>query len=73
MFDSQQYEKTAELLGAIKGKLLLSIYDTSQIRAWFGGFYIDEVRLTYTIAKQGTDGKASELIISNWQAVTGLI
>lgn len=72
MFDRQQYKTMAETLGKIKGKFLLSINDKPEIREWFDGFYIDEVRLKYTISQKGTDGKASELIISNWKAVAGL-
>jgi DNA adenine methylase len=50
----------------------MSINDTPEIREWFGAFHIDEVRLSYTIAKTGGK-KVQELIISNREARAGLL
>lgn len=51
---------------------LLSINDTPEIRDCFSGFQLDEVRLKYSVAKEGgTD--ARELIISNREVRTGLL
>lgn len=56
-FDRQQSQTMAETLRTIKGKFLLSINDTPEIREWFGG-HIDDVRLKYTISQKGADRKA---------------
>ena len=51
---------------------VMSINDTPEIREWFGAFHIDDVRLSYTIAKTGGK-KVQELIISNREVRTGLL
>lgn len=56
----------------IKGAFVMSIDDTPEIREWFDGFRIDEVRLNYTIAKSGGK-KVQELIISNREVRTELL
>jgi len=56
----------------IKGAFVMCINDTPEIREWFDGFHIDEVRLNYTIAKSGGK-KVQELIISNREARAGLL
>ncbi|MCH2066581.1 MAG: hypothetical protein MK208_05070 [Shimia sp.] len=50
----------------------MSINDTPEIREWFDGFHIYEVRLNYTIAKSGGK-KVQELIISNRESRAGLL
>ncbi|MFY0619333.1 MULTISPECIES: hypothetical protein [Roseobacteraceae] len=56
----------------IKGAFITSMNDTREIREWFAGFHVDEVRLNYSVSK--TAGKkVQELIISNREARAGLL
>ena len=73
IFASDDFQKIADAMTALKGKFILSINDTPEIREIFAPYHIDEVRLTYTIAKGETGGKVQELIISSEEAVAGLI
>jgi len=59
-------------LDEIKGAFLLSINDTPEIRETFSAFHMDEVRLNYSIAKEGGT-EARELIISNREVRTYLL
>jgi DNA adenine methylase len=60
-------------LACIKGKFIMSINDTPEIREVFAAFILDEVRLTYTVGRQAFEQKARELIISNADAPAGLL
>lgn len=73
MFDRDDFKRMADQLAAIKGSFILSINDTPEIRDVFGGFILDEVRLTYTAGRDATKGKAKELIISNRSIEAGLL
>lgn len=64
MFSAADFDQMAETLRNVKGAFILSINDTPEIRAIFDGFEIEEVSLTYSIAKSGTT-EAQELLISN--------
>lgn len=66
MFNREQFVKMAVLLSDIKGKFILSINDTTEIRKWFCNFYIKEVGLTYTAAGGNKPKAAKELIITNF-------
>jgi len=54
-------------LKGIKGKFLVTINDHPQVREWYEGFNIKEVKVNYSISK---DSKARreyrELIITNY-------
>ena len=52
-----------DLVPAIKGKFLLSINDTPEIRAIFAAFDIEDAETPYSIAKTSAK-KVGELIIS---------
>lgn len=71
MFPRADFEKMAEQLRNIQGTFIMSINDVPEIREIFAGFYMDEVRLSYTIAA-GAAKKVGELIISNKEPVAGL-
>lgn len=73
IFSPDEFQKIADMMAALNGKFILSINDTPEIREIFAPFYIDEVRLTYTISKKEVGGKAQELIISSERVVPGLI
>lgn len=71
-FSRDQFPKMADQLAGIKGAFLMSINDTPEIRETFSGFHMDEVRLNYSIAKEGGT-EARELIISNREVRTSLL
>jgi len=66
-FVEQDFLDLAEILGKVKGKFLMTINDTPEIREIFGGFQIEEVTLKYSMSKETTArGKTrTELFISN--------
>ncbi|MEP2784239.1 MAG: hypothetical protein ABJO67_13460 [Pseudoruegeria sp.] len=62
----------ADQLNGIKGRFLLSLNDTEGVREVFAGFWFNEVTATYSIAKGGAGrGKRPELLISNFEILTG--
>ncbi|WP_353055363.1 DNA adenine methylase [Falsiruegeria litorea] len=68
MFSAEDFGVLAGLMSSIKGKALLSINDTPEIREIFGAFHMTEVEVSYTVAKQaGSRGKRGELLVSNWR------
>lgn len=64
LFSREDFEKLANQLAAIKGKFILSLNDTPEVRRIFGAFAIEEVSTIYTVAKTKPIG-AHELLISN--------
>jgi DNA adenine methylase len=63
VFTREDFERLAAVLGGIKGRFLLSINDTPEIRRIFGGFRLDGVEVNYSVnGKQ--QGAAAELLIS---------
>ncbi len=64
MFGREEFAAMAEQLAAIKGRFILSINDTPEIRALFAGFDIEEVSCRYTIGGNHKARDFGELIIS---------
>jgi DNA adenine methylase len=62
MFGPDEFEAMAEVLAQLQGQFVLSINDTPEIRALFGGFKAAPVDLTYRIS--GAPTAAKELIVS---------
>jgi DNA adenine methylase len=63
VFTREDFERLAAVLGGIKGRFLLSINDTPEIRRIFGAFRLDGVEVNYSVnGKQ--QGAAAELLIS---------
>lgn len=62
LFQRSDFERLAGILAELKGSFLLSINDTTEIRALFKGFAIEAVRTTYTVARAGAT-PAAELFI----------
>jgi len=52
-------------LNGIKGKFILSINNTPEIRDIFGGFSIEEVKTSYTVSGANKQQKVTELLIRN--------
>lgn len=68
MFCPKDFTRMAKQLDTIKGRFLLSINDTPEIRGIFTGLQIEAVETTYSIAKAGkTRPKVGELLISNFR------
>lgn len=65
-FGFEQYERLASLMATIKGTLVLSINDHSDIRRVFAAFPMRSVDITYTVGG-GKGTEAKELIIGNWR------
>jgi len=65
IFAKADFDALATQLRAIKGKFLLSINDTPEIRAIFAGFEMREVELTYSLCRSGGTA-ARELLIANY-------
>lgn len=64
-FSRDQFEAMALLLADLKGKFILSLNDTPEVRDIFADFIIDTVGTTYSLASTGSK-KVGEVIISNY-------
>lgn len=62
LFSFAEYHTMAERLAALRGRFVLSINDTPEIRQVFAAFQIDRVDVTYTVG-EGQACEATELII----------
>lgn len=62
-FTREDFAMLAEILRGIRGRFLLSINDTPEVRRIFRGFRASRVTTTYSIAK-GATTPAAELIIT---------
>lgn len=67
LFSRDEFVRMAAQLEGIKGKFILSLNATSEVRDIFAAFSIEEVPVTYT-ASQKVVKVARELIISNCRA-----
>lgn len=65
-FGIEQYQRLAALMGAIKGRAILSINDHPDIRKIFKDYPRQEVKINYTIGGSGTGKGRQELIIKSW-------
>jgi DNA adenine methylase len=70
-FDRAQFTAIAAAMRMARGKILLSINDTPEIRATFAQFTLTAVETTYTLAKAENGKRASELLISNFALGNG--
>jgi DNA adenine methylase len=64
LFSRERFEEMAGILAGIRGRLLLSLNDTPEVRATFAAFRIDEVTTTYTIGSNGARPERREVVIS---------
>jgi len=72
MFTPEDFQHLAKLMADLKGKALMSMNDTPEIREIFTGFDLVEVETSYTVARQpGNRGKRGELLISKDVSGTG--
>lgn len=68
-FEFEQYEKMAEVMGQVKGKVMVSINDHPDIRRCFRDFHFHELDIKYSCGNN--NGKklesSGELVITNWK------
>lgn len=64
-FKWDDFVQMAAALEGLKGKFILSINDTPEIRELFGAFTVEPVNLSYTAAREATT-PAAELLIRNF-------
>ena len=68
LFSRDDFARMADVLGALKGRFILSINDVPEIRAIFARFHLTPVTTSYTISRSGNDaaGARAELLVSNF-------
>ncbi len=63
-FDRSEFTEMAERLESLKGRFLMSINDTPDIRTIFGRYTMDAVPVTYSISR-GAPSRCGEFLISS--------
>jgi DNA adenine methylase len=63
--EHEDFRQMAELLGAIKGRFILSINDHPEVRKLFAGFHIETVKITYSLHRI-VGKRHQELLIRNF-------
>lgn len=65
LFNREEFEAMAALLGGIKGTFILSLNDRPEVRRIFKAFNIYKVKTTYTLASGANAKQVCEVLISN--------
>lgn len=68
-FEAGDFDNLVEVLSRLKGRFLMTINDTPEVRELFGRFKIEEVQLKYSTARAvASRGKQrTELLITNYR------
>ena len=66
LFSKDDFGRLAALLGAVKGKFILSLNDTPGVRETFADFRIEAVKTRYSISGSRKQ-EAAEVLISNFK------
>ena len=66
LFSRERFEELATVLGALKGRFILSLNDVEGVRETFKAFRFREVKTTYTISAKGAAPERAEVLISNY-------
>lgn len=64
-FPLSEYDRMATLAKSIKGKMIISVNDISEMREAFKGLRMEQVGVNYTMGSNSKQ-KSTELIIRNW-------
>ena len=64
LFKRDDFERLAAVLRGVKGRFIMSINDTPQIRKIFGGFEIEEISTRYSLAGADKTKIAVELLVT---------
>jgi DNA adenine methylase len=67
IFSRDDFQKLRDILGNIKGKFILSINDTPEIRKLYKGFRMEVVDTSYSAGGADKKKKVNELLIMNYQ------
>jgi len=73
IFEWADFERLRDILNGIKGRFIMSINDTGEIRSLYKKFKIETVDTTYLVMGKGKKQKVSELLISNFSPKKGNI
>lgn len=68
LFQRSDFDALAARLGKVKGKFIMSINDTPEIRKLFADFRIKAVTTRYSVGTAKRDQAVTELLIMNYQA-----
>lgn len=66
IFNREDFDKLATLFKKVRGKFMMSINDTPEIRSLFGGFHVKEVKTVYNAGGAGHKKQVTELLIMNY-------
>jgi DNA adenine methylase len=66
IFKRADFERLRDILRAVKGRFIMSINDTPEIRKLYKKFKIETVDTTYLVMGKGNKKKVNELLISNF-------
>jgi DNA adenine methylase len=66
LFNRNEFMAMAELLKGLKGRFLLSLNDTPEVRSIFTGFEFLDVRTAYSLAGGDKQKTAAEVVIANY-------
>lgn len=69
LFPRSEFEVLAGRLASIRGRFLLSLNDTPEVRATFQGFRIKATKTTYTAAREA-NAMVREVLITNYEPPT---
>jgi len=72
LFSREDFSAMAAQLAGLKGRFLLSINDTPEIRQTFSLFALQEVETLYTVSR-GSNQPVNELLIMNYTPKRGLL
>lgn len=64
LFDRSQFTKMNILLGQLKGRFILSLNDTPEVRSIFSGFQIEDATTAYSVGGGDRQKPVNELIIT---------
>lgn len=64
LFDRSQFTKMNDILAGLKGRFLLSLNDTPEVRSIFSGFQIEDAATAYSVGGGHHQKAVNELIIS---------
>jgi len=68
IFSRDDFVKLKDILKRLKGKFIMSINDTKEIRSLYKDFHIEKVTTTYNVSNQPkTKKKVTELLIMNYK------
>lgn len=69
VFSQADFDRLAALLAGLKGRFILSINDTPEVRAIFGAFRQDRADVAYTVGGAAAGKRFAELIITGGPSV----